>query len=120
MMTSAVPVVPVGVVAVISVSLTTVRPVAAAPPTVTAVAPVKPLPTIVTELPPAAVPDVGEMLEKTGAGITVVVATVVLSSADADEVIIPRTIMVRQKTKKTVLRFIHSPASDTFVSHCPE
>src|SRR5208337_433797 len=126
---------------------------AATPPMDTAVAPVKPLPVMITEVPPAVVPDVGKMLEKTGAGTTVVVAVVVVVgvgvavvgvgvavvgvgvavvgvdvgvvvtvelSADADEVTIPRTTMVRQKTRKKVLVFIHIPAQDTFVSHCPE
>src|SRR5208337_3372741 len=173
MTTLTAPAVPAGVVAVISESLTNVYE-AATPPMDTAVAPVKPLPVMITEVPPAVVPDVGKMLEKTGAGTTVVVAVVVVVgvgvavvgvgvavvgvgvavvgvgvavvgvgvavvgvgvavvgvdvgvvvtvelSADADEVTIPRTTMVRQKTRKKVLVFIHIPAQDTFVSHCPE
>jgi hypothetical protein len=62
------PAVPAGVIAVISVSLTTVTLLAAVPPIVTEVAPVKPLPVMVTEVSPAVVPDVGEMLVNTGAG----------------------------------------------------
>ena len=57
-MTSTVPV-PAGLFAVIVVSLTTVRPVAAVVPKSTAVAPVKPVPVIVTGVPPAVVPLVG-------------------------------------------------------------
>lgn len=68
MTTLAVPAVPAGVVAVISVSLTTERLVAVAPPMVTAVAPVKPVPVMVTAVPPAVVPDVGEILVNVGAG----------------------------------------------------
>jgi hypothetical protein len=49
-----------GVVAVISVSLTTVKLVTAVPPTVTAVAPVKPVPVMVIEVPVETGPYVGE------------------------------------------------------------
>ena len=48
-----------GAVAVIVVSLTTVKLVAAVVPKSTAVAPVKPVPVIVTKVPPAAGPLVG-------------------------------------------------------------
>jgi hypothetical protein len=68
MTTFAVPAVPAGVVAVIDVSLTTVTPVAAAPPMVTEVAPVKPLPVIVTDVAPVIGPVAGEILENIGAG----------------------------------------------------
>ena len=51
--------VPAGLLAVIVVSLTTVKLVAAVVPKSTAVAPVKPLPVIVTNVPPAAGPAVG-------------------------------------------------------------
>ena len=61
------PAVPAGVIVVISVSLTTVRLVATVLPKVTAVAPVKPVPMMVTAVPPAVVPDVGEMLVNVGA-----------------------------------------------------
>jgi hypothetical protein len=61
------PAVPAGVVAVIEVSLTTVKLVAAVPPMVTAVALVKPLPVMVTAVPPAVVPDAGETLANVGA-----------------------------------------------------
>ena len=77
MITSAVPADAwAGVVAVIEVSLTTVRLVAGAPPMVTAVAPVKPVPVMVTAVPPANVPDAGEMLVNVGAGAFVVVTAV--------------------------------------------
>ena len=56
--TSTVPV-PAGLSAVIVVSLTTVKFVAAVVPKSTAVAPVKPVPVIVTDVPPAAGPLVG-------------------------------------------------------------
>ena len=48
-----------GVVAVIEVALTTVKPVAAAPAKVTEVAPVRFVPVIVTLVPPAVVPLLG-------------------------------------------------------------
>ena len=57
------------VFAVIEVLPTTATFVAAAPPMVT-VAPVrKPVPVIVTEVPPAVVPELGEMLVTVGAGL---------------------------------------------------
>ena len=43
---------------------------------VTAVAPVKPVPVMVTAVPPANVPDVGEMLVNVGGGAIVVVVAV--------------------------------------------
>jgi hypothetical protein len=55
------------VVAVIDVLLLTTRLVAAIPAKVTEVAPVKPVPVMVTEVPPAVVPEVGEMLTNVGA-----------------------------------------------------
>jgi hypothetical protein len=57
----------VGVVVVISVSLTTVK-VAITLPNFTDVAPVNPVPSIVTAVPPAAGPIVAEMLVTLGAG----------------------------------------------------
>ncbi len=65
-----------GVVAVIDVLLTTTRFVAAMLLKVTAVAPVKPVPVMVTAVPPANVPDVGEMLVNVGGGAIVVVVAV--------------------------------------------
>jgi hypothetical protein len=62
-----------GVVAVISVSLTTTTLVAAVPPMVTAVAPVKPVPVMVIGVPTETGPYVGEMLVTVG---IVVVAAV--------------------------------------------
>ena len=56
--TSTVPL-PAGLSAVIDVSLTTLRWVAAVVPKSTTVAPVKPVPEIVTGVPPASVPLVG-------------------------------------------------------------
>ena len=43
---------------------------------VTAVAPVKPVPVMVTAVPPANVPDAGEMLVNAGAGAFVAVTAV--------------------------------------------
>ena len=51
-----------GVIQVIVVLFTTLREVAANPPNVTDVAPVKFVPVIVTLVPPAVLPDDGEML----------------------------------------------------------
>src|SRR5450830_673706 len=65
-LTSTVPV-PAGAVAVICVALTTVKPVAAVAPKVTAVAPTRFAPLMVTLMPPAAGPDVGEILLTVGA-----------------------------------------------------
>ena len=65
--TLAVPAVPAGTVAVISVSLAMNRSVAAVPPMVTLVAPRNPVPVIVTELPPATDPVAGLMAETVGA-----------------------------------------------------
>ena len=55
-----------GVIQVIVVLSTSVREVAATPPNVTEVAPVKDVPVIVTLVPPAVLPDDGEMLLITG------------------------------------------------------
>ena len=65
-MTSTVPV-PAGLVAVIEVSLTTVKSVAAVVPKSTTVAPVNPVPVIVTEVPPVVGPLVGVRPVTTGA-----------------------------------------------------
>jgi len=59
-----------GVVAVIVVAEETVYDAAAVPPKVTPVTLTKPVPVIVTDVPPATVPDAGEMLENTGAAAT--------------------------------------------------
>jgi hypothetical protein len=66
--TLAAPATPAGVVAVIEVALTTVTPVAAAPPIVTEVAPVKFVPVIVTEVPPRVDPVAGDTPITVGAG----------------------------------------------------
>jgi hypothetical protein len=65
--TLAVPAVPAGVVAVIEVALTTVTPLAAAPPIVTDVAPVKFVPVIMIEVPPRVVPVAGDIAVTDGA-----------------------------------------------------
>ena len=67
-----------GVVAVISVSLTTVKLVTAVPPTVTAVAPVKPVPVMVIEVPVETGPYVGETLVTDGTVVVVVPALTVI------------------------------------------
>ena len=68
--TSTAPTEPAGVVAVIEVALTTVTPVAAAPPNVTAGAPVKLVPVMVTDVPPAVGPEFGLTLLTVGAPAT--------------------------------------------------
>ena len=82
------------------VALTAVNVVTTVVPKVTAVTPVKPVPVMVTDVPPAVVPDAGEIAETTGA------VTVVLPSAAAGEVITPRITIVRQKSNKKVSVFI--------------
>ena len=59
--TTTVPADPAGAPAVIEVSETTVKLVAAVPPKCTAVAPVRLVPVIVTEVPPAVGPEAGEI-----------------------------------------------------------
>ena len=66
--TSIVPELAAGEVAVIEVSDLTVNDVAEVDPNLTAVAPVKPVPVIVTEVPPASGPAVGLMLVTVGIG----------------------------------------------------
>jgi hypothetical protein len=68
-----------GVVAVISVELTTTTLVAAVPPTVTPVAPVKPVPVMVIEVAMETVPYVGDTAVTFG--MVVVTAVYVYSSA---------------------------------------
>jgi len=60
-----------GDVAVIDVSLFTVKPVAFVAPNFTALAPVKPLPVIVTDVPPEAGPEVGLIDVTVGAPMNV-------------------------------------------------
>jgi hypothetical protein len=67
----AVPAEPVGTVAVIDVSLPTLKDVAGLPRTVTAVAPVNPVPVIVIEVPPASGPLAGETLVTVGTAAAV-------------------------------------------------
>ena len=66
--TSTVPL-PAGEVAVIDVAELTVRLVALLAPNFTAVAPVKPAPVMVTDVPPSAVPEVGEIELTDGASV---------------------------------------------------
>ena len=58
-----------GVVAVIEVLLTTVMLVAAVPPNVTVAPNRNPVPVIVIAVPPAVVPEVGEIVATVGAGL---------------------------------------------------
>jgi hypothetical protein len=63
------PAVCAGVVAVIEILLATLTPVAAVPPIVTVAPDKKPDPLIVTAVPPAVVPDVGEIEVTVGAAL---------------------------------------------------
>jgi hypothetical protein len=66
--TSTVPAVPGGVVAVIDEAEFTVMPVALAPPNFTALVPMNPCPEIVTVAPPASGPELGDTALTVGAG----------------------------------------------------
>ena len=55
--------------AVIEVLLTTVTPVAAVPPRLTVAPAKKPVPVMLTVVPPAVVPEAGEMVLTVGAGL---------------------------------------------------
>ena len=66
--TSLLPAVPAGVVAVMEVALTTTKLVAAMPPTATLVAPVKFVPVIVIVVPPVIGPEGGLTLVIVGSG----------------------------------------------------
>jgi hypothetical protein len=68
-MTSTVPVVPAGEVAVIDVAELTMTPVAAVAPNLTAVTPLKPVPVMLTLVPPAADPDPGLTAVTVGATV---------------------------------------------------
>ena len=61
------PAVPTGVTALMLVSLSTVKLVAAVPPIVTPLAPVKPVPVMVTAVPPSVEPVAGVMPVTVGA-----------------------------------------------------
>ena len=67
--TSVAPAAWAGVFAVIEVGPTTTMLVAAAPPIVTDAPLKKPVPVIVTDVPPAVVPELGEMPVTVGAGL---------------------------------------------------
>jgi len=60
-------------VAVIVVLLTTVTPVAGVPPRLTVCPARNPVPVMVTDVPPAAVPDAGEIPVSVGGGLDTVV-----------------------------------------------
>ena len=66
--TSTVPALPAGAVAVICVALLTVKPLALVAPNFTAVAPVNPVPVMVTVVPPPVGPDAGDTLVMVGGG----------------------------------------------------
>jgi len=61
---------PTGEVALIELAVLTVNEAAAVEPNFTAVAPVKSVPVMVTMVPPAAGPEVGEILVTVGGGVT--------------------------------------------------
>jgi hypothetical protein len=90
--TLAVPAVPAGVVAVIEVALTTVTPVAAAPPIVTEVAPVKSVPVIVTEVPPRVDPFAGDTAVTDGAGVDGVTYVNIVFAGFVPEGVVTRTL----------------------------
>ncbi|BBH18908.1 hypothetical protein Back11_02530 [Paenibacillus baekrokdamisoli] len=95
-LTSTVPALPAGAVAVICVAEFTVKPVAAVAPNVTAVAPDRFVPINVTVVPPDVGPDVGEMLVIVGAAVNVY-----WSAADVADVppgVVTRTSTVPEPT----------------------
>ena len=69
--TLAVPAECAGVVAVMELLLTTVTPVAEVPPNLTDAPERNPVPVMVTDVPPAVVPDAGDILLMVGAGLLV-------------------------------------------------
>lgn len=77
--TLAVPAECAGVVAVIEVPLTTVTPVAEVPPTLTPAPERKPAPVMVTDVPPAVVPEAGEILLMVGGGLLVAYVNALVS-----------------------------------------
>ena len=90
--------------------LTTMRLVAAVPPTVTAVAPVKPVPVMVTAVPPANVPDVGEMLMNVGAGAAVMAADTVTDDVPViDEVTVSVAVIVWDPAVARVTENVPTP-----------
>lgn len=77
--TLAVPAECAGVVAVMELLLTTVTPVVEVPPTLTAAPERKPVPVMVTAVPPAVVPEAGEILLIVGAGLLVAYVNALVS-----------------------------------------
>ena len=93
--TSTVPAVCAGEVAVIDVALFTVNDAAGVAPNCTAVAPVKPVPVIVTDVPPAVGPLVGLTLVTVGAaGVGELVGALVASSCRPESVAVMSTVPV--------------------------
>jgi hypothetical protein len=92
--TLAVPATPAGVVAVIEVALTTVTPVATAPPIVTEVAPVKFVPVIVTEVRPRVDPVSGDSAVTVGAGVGGVTYVNIVFAKFVPEGVVTRTLAV--------------------------
>ena len=82
--TSTVPAVPAGAVAVIWVALLTATLVAAVEPKATPVAPVKLVPVIVTEVPPAVGPEDGLTCVTAGAGGSTVAVPCAVAPGPAD------------------------------------
>jgi hypothetical protein len=83
---------PAGVVAVIEVALTTVTPVAAAPPIATEVAPVKFVPVIITEVPPRVDSVAGDTAVTVGAGVGGVTYVNIVFTELVPEGVVTRTL----------------------------
>ena len=88
--TSTTPADPTGLVAVIKLSLLTVKLAASTPPNDTAVAPVRFDPVIVTIVPPNVEPDVGDRLVRAGRGVTNVNLLLAVT-ADCPPAVVTRT-----------------------------
>ena len=96
-LTLTVPAVPVGVVAVICESLSTVNPAASTPPTWTAVAPVNPVPAMTICVPPAVGPLEGVTVLTVGSVLNtppVIEATFALNSPVAEVYVMPVSVSV--------------------------
>jgi hypothetical protein len=119
--TLAVPAVPAGVVAVIDVALTTVTPVAAAPPMVTPVAPVKFAPVMVTLEPPAVVPLFGLIADTVGADgvltVTVTAADVAIAyELSAALVAVTVHVPAEAGAVNVVPEIVHEPVATAYVT----
>ena len=77
--TLAVPAECAGVVAVMELLLTTVTPVAEVPPNLTDAPERNPVPVMVTDVPPAVVPEAGDILLIVGAGLLVAYVNALVS-----------------------------------------